>query len=307
MGGIILGALGGLGQGMSNVGAQMQKSSDEQELENIRSENAYNKAIALQRNEIQMKSDAEDAARKKMVSDIDAAKTGIINQRLNDQFGNAKPADPSTWTPEQQAVVDQAKAARKTELQNDDSVDTDAAWKSGYLKPSEYATINRGDRSAQQAATRDAQRFEIELGNLKLQGLRAEQQDRKIDALIDHWNRGDSVKEEKADAAGSGTGGAAGEKLHSLLTSVNKTMDSLIENKPRSKDPEVLANWQSQFDDAQAVRARVLKRINATIDSDDKPIRPANPATPSSATKPAGAASAPAASNSSGWKLIGSK
>lgn len=100
--GIILGALGGAGKAAGEIADS-----------NTRLWNAQDLAVQAQQLDIakhkaieQFRNENTEAQRTKMVGAIDTGAQGIVN----DKFIGHEVADPSTWTSEQQAALDQGKA-----------------------------------------------------------------------------------------------------------------------------------------------------------------------------------------------------
>jgi len=155
----LIGALGGGAKSMSD------HLKGEQELEDKRTlmkEQADLDLIKFQRAE-QFKQQAANMARQQMTKDIDAQMPGLIGgaaqaaaqKQVAPQFAGARPANVSTWTPEQQASVDQARGlavkeaeadpALQAKLAADPHMRSKAAMLAGYTDAAKtYADIGKG-------------------------------------------------------------------------------------------------------------------------------------------------------------------
>lgn len=114
----------------------------------------------------------------------------------------------------------------------------------------------------------DERRFQTELMRLDLQGQSLEAQNRKIDAMIEHWGNQDDAK-----AAGAGKAGST-ERMYSLLNATNNTLRDLTSDngRPRSSaSPAEKAEWQSQYDTATRVRKNLMAKIDGFIGGDTPP------------------------------------
>lgn len=92
----------------------------------------------------ELKTKSGDAQRVAQVQRIDAESGNIAEKAIAPKRGliNAGIADPSTWTPEQQAVVDQSLAADKEKVLADPNTRTRAAIATGDISPKDAATMD---------------------------------------------------------------------------------------------------------------------------------------------------------------------
>lgn len=141
MSGIIAGALGGLGQGLATAGEIGMRKAAATDLENVRAENDQKRAVFME----ELRTKSADTQRVAAVERRDQAKAGIINSQMNDEFATAVPSDASTWTPEQQAAVDQAKGMRRNELDRDVNLDLRAGMKTGDIDVKDVAALGQRD------------------------------------------------------------------------------------------------------------------------------------------------------------------
>ncbi len=134
--------------------------------------------------------------------------------------------------------------------------------------------------SEERRAQADARKWEIDLKRLELQQGGLDAQNRRIDALIEHWERSDENKSNpKAPTA---------DRMGSIVNAMNATIKNLDAEPPRKTAPQAEQDeWKAQRANAVAVRARAMARLNSNFDDG---------ATPAPAAAPAASpASAPAA------------
>ena len=101
---LIMGALAGLGEAGQRMGEINQKAWNDQEWERQKIELAAQREQALEKFKAEMKVGIEDSNRAKMSDAINSGAKKIIDQR----FAGNQVEDPTTWTPEQEAVRSQA-------------------------------------------------------------------------------------------------------------------------------------------------------------------------------------------------------
>lgn len=105
---------------------------------------------------------------------------------------------------------------------------------------------------------RDERRWQVELAKLDLQGKNLEAQNKKIDAMISHWERSD---ENKANAETKNP-----ERLYSVVNAMNQTIRDLNEKKPTTRSsPEDAAEWKRQYDTALRVRDRASSLLDLNL------------------------------------------
>jgi hypothetical protein len=136
---LILGATGGAGEQMANIAQQNQKAWDAQDMAKLESDLATQRAQAMEvfktnlatttatqardaqqgRINAQMNADAEQGV---------AQKRGVVQQGITDQ---------ASWTPEQQAAVDQSLNLDKQAAMKDPKARTQAAIETGDISPTD--------------------------------------------------------------------------------------------------------------------------------------------------------------------------
>lgn len=157
MGGIIMGALGGLGQGMQQTGQALNQSAlQDQQLAGQKDLMQLQNDLALQKEQavLDMKSAAAQRERQNMADSIAQAQQGVINGRVQQTYGDYDAAAAGTpnsgtpLTPDQQAVIQQAapmvadeKAATLAQLAADPHTYITAAMSKGYIDPAKVAEL----------------------------------------------------------------------------------------------------------------------------------------------------------------------
>jgi hypothetical protein len=137
--GLILGALGGAGEQMANIAQQNQKAWDAQDMAKLESDLATQRAQAMEVFKTNLATTTANQAREaqqvrinaQMSTDTDQAvsnKRGIIQQGITDQ---------ASWTPEQQAAVDQSLGLDKQAAMKDPKARIQAAIETGDISPTD--------------------------------------------------------------------------------------------------------------------------------------------------------------------------
>lgn len=121
---------------------------------------------------------------------------------------------------------------------------------------------NRADAviaAEKRRADAEQRRFMLDTAKLDLQQGNQDLQNRKIDALIDHWERGDDRKDQPKPATA--------ERMTTIVNAMNNSIRNLDDNKPSKDAPaDQQTEWQNQRTNAFAVRARAMARLNANFD-----------------------------------------
>jgi hypothetical protein len=160
MGGIIMGALGGLGQGMMQVGQNMnaeamqeKQAASQRDLVQMQSDLALQKEQAAAQFKADLELTTTNKARDQQVERINGAKQGIIQQALAGKYAAADDAaagkTDAPLTAEQQAVVDGARGRDAQALLNDPDIATKAAISTGDIDPKSAATLTNSKEIAQ--------------------------------------------------------------------------------------------------------------------------------------------------------------
>jgi hypothetical protein len=164
---------------------------------------------------------------------------------------------------------DEARSAANTRAMQEDP-EAYAEYESRIGKPlREERKLDEQERKNEAAAAaaakrdqttrdRDERRWQVELAKLDLQGKNLEAQNKKIDAMISHWERSD---ENKANADTKNP-----ERLYSVVNAMNQTIRDLNEKKPTTRSsPEDTAEWKRQYDTALRVRDRASSLLDLNL------------------------------------------
>lgn len=136
------------------------------------------------------------------------------------------------------------------------------------------------DASERRRAEQDARKYAIDMARLDLQQGNLDAQNKKIDAMIEHWDRSDDAKEK-------GKSGSP-ERLYSIVNAMNQTIKNLQDGS-KGSTPEAKSEWQRQYDTAVRVRDRASQLLDDNLGERGAPPPPA----PAPAARPAGTASRP--------------
>ena len=149
--GIIMGALGGLGEAAGNVGASFLKAGLAEDQAKQDSDLALNRAMALETFKNTMAVNTANQQRDAQVGRINSQAGIIADQAIGAKRDavNAGIADPSSWTSEQQAAVDQSLGNDKTAIVNDPRTRMQAAELTGDIDPKAAATLSQGSEITQ--------------------------------------------------------------------------------------------------------------------------------------------------------------
>ena len=132
------------------------------------------------------------------------------------------------------------------------------------------ATAAAAAKRDQTTRDRDERRWQVELAKLDLQGKNLEAQNKKIDAMISHWERSD---ENKANAETKNP-----ERLYSVVNAMNQTIRDLNTNKPGASKPQAERDeWQRQYETALRVRDRASGLLDLNLTERGAPAEPPKP------------------------------
>lgn len=149
MPGIIMGALGGMGEQAANVGSTLLKSELDREAR--AADRQQDSDLTLQRAKAleEYKAAAVDRDRTAQVERIDTAAGKMAEGEVAKKRGiiESNIADPTAWTPEQQAAVDQSLALDKEAAKADPKIRTQAAIQTGDISPKDAATFGQKDEA----------------------------------------------------------------------------------------------------------------------------------------------------------------
>lgn len=257
MSGIIAGALGGLGQGLATAGEIGMRKAAATDLENVRAENDQKRAVFME----ELRTKSADTQRVAAVERRDQAKAGIINSQMNDEFATAVPSDASTWTPEQQAAVDQAKGMRRNELDRDVNLDLRAGMKTGDIDVKDVAAL--GQRDAANESRLMIAQMRADALNAKTEA-QQEAAKAKIEAAIAKAGSGNTDFDKKIALLKAG-GLNEREIANFILERKQPSLEDLAANFLKS---DTWAGTQKAMTPAQAMeKARQLRSLTRDLDA----------------------------------------
>lgn len=134
----------------------------------------------------------------------------------------------------------------------------------------------------------EARRMMVDLAKLDLQQGSLDATNRKIDA----WIENEAAKRDRDEEKLNNPKTSSPERLSTIVNAMNNTIRDLDNNKPSSSKADALKEWQQQRDNAIAVRARAMSKLNQNFDDGGVP----SPS-PAPAPKPATSAPRPPLSN----------
>jgi hypothetical protein len=186
-----------LGRGLSQAGyaageyfgkAALMDIQNEQELERQRRLQEFKEAAEVRSDERKVR--LADEEREKSVKRIDAKTGELADEQVGQKRGliDAGITDRESWTPEQQAAVDQSLAEDKQQLTSDPKLRLKAGAMTGDIKPEKAAELELNERrieaseNAQAARDRAAERRDAT--QRYIAELRDKQQSARLDALI---------------------------------------------------------------------------------------------------------------------------
>jgi hypothetical protein len=186
MAGIIMGAIGGLGDAMQNVGSTMLKN--ELDTESKLKVNQQDSDLALQRAKAleEYKVQAASALREQRATRIGAAQQGIVDAKMDAKYAGSDAAvaaadagqTDAPLTDEQRGIINSAKDTDRRRLMADRSTYVDAAIQTGDIEPkdvlasntkSEVADITAQSRQAVQDAKNEVAMARVDAMNAKTQ------------------------------------------------------------------------------------------------------------------------------------------
>jgi hypothetical protein len=168
---LVMGALGGAGKAAGEFADSNIKLLGEEEIMRQRADLDTQKQQFLQDAKLASEKKYSDLARTEQTQRIDEAAKPFVQQAIDTKYAGAQPADPSTWTPEQQAAVDESKQLDQQAFLRDPNVRTKAAMTTGDIAPKdvlaastkeEIANITATARQAVQEAKNESWREKIE-------------------------------------------------------------------------------------------------------------------------------------------------
>ncbi|MES3041789.1 MAG: hypothetical protein V4730_11660 [Pseudomonadota bacterium] len=300
-----MGLMSGFIGGVAEAGADILR--DERKIE---ASAAASKSLADYNNELdikkarvveEMKAMSANRERTDQVARIDTAAGKIADTAVEGKRGliNSGIADKGSWTPEQQAAVDQSLGIDKAKVVADPKTRTQAAIATGDISPKDAAGMD--SRAEIAAAKNDAY-----LANVQA----------KLDMAGDKLEMAKTIATIRASSGGGSDGkDPANAKMIEYLVKngmarEQATSKVLGDNEGKTKDPVSLAAQlatamirEGTIPNASELKAKgltpeqyAMDAASAQIEAATKKFRPdgAAPATPSPAPKPAAAPGTPA-------------
>lgn len=301
MGGIIMGALGGLGEQAANLGGTMFKAELDRDARRMDSDLALSRAKALE----EFKVGLGNAERAAQTARIDSAAQGIIGSKLADK-ANKLYGDKSNLTVDD--LADEEKQALALSDQENAAARTQAAIKTGDISPKDAML----DDTRQQIASVRAQ------SAMDVQGAKQQAFMEKLAYMQDRSDKDRASREMIAAMRALGGGGENGETAKiktakTYLEQVNKDRAAKGLEPMEFEEAFSIANYAPKADAEQGIRARVAMALTkedprllkdkgklrqavdeamAAIEASDATPKPPKPAAPAPAPTPKPAASA---------------
>lgn len=272
----MIGALGGVGQAFSNQADDLRK--EEVAVAEMGRKKDLETWLMQARDEYAIKAENRAEARANtqrtdQVQRVDAASGMIADQVAAGKRGqvNAGIADPTNWTPEQQAAVDQSLAADKQAALNDPMTRVMAAGRTGDLRSDQVATVALAEERGKRDEKKNDQRYEIDQKRLDQQQAfnekRAEIQDRLAALAESRANRAEgraSTQMEKSELQ------STRQALTSVLTDISKEADRIEVLKSNSMDKVQTDLYNKQLEtlrkDQKLARGRLNELAGITPD-----------------------------------------
>lgn len=295
--GIILGALGGMGQEMAKIGAANQKALMDEEADTRKANLSSGLALEREKALILFKQNLGAQERADQVKRVDTAAGKIAEDAVTEKRGivTAGIADKEAWTPEQQAAVDQSLELDKKKIAADPETRIQAAIGTGDIAPKDAATINRDERrldaTEKATAARERQADQRDATQRYIAELRDKQQGARLEALIAKTGKDkDGVKEALSVIDG------ARKDLANEATNLKSLYATELKDKSRSEQARIASEYKAKFDSIDEQR----RQLDADYDSlrgkvglpPRQPLRATPAVPPAAAPAPAGKPSA---------------
>lgn len=272
---IIMGALGGLGEAVTDIAKSNRKFWDDSELQKQQAELQAQKAMALEKFKTELASTTADSERTKMTGAIDAAKQGIVQKAIDSKYAGAVPSDATTWTPEQQAAVDQSKELDRAALMKDSKTYQQAAVETGYIDPKTAATLGQSAELTQMKLDAAMARMEDKNATMK------EINEAKILAMDRSAEMRLQAAREKA-ASGAAEKSTLNQQLNSetqnirattaLISTLTRQLDQATNKEQKKEIQEQIDGYRLDIEQSKGVKNLILKQLNLpTVDDLPKP------------------------------------
>lgn len=276
-----MGALGGMGDALQNIGGSMFKAELDRDARQADSDLALARAKSLE----EFKAGLVERDRKQMVERIDTAAKGIIGgkiaQKANDLYGpgsNLTEADLADEEKQALALTDGEKAAARTQ----------AAVETGYISPKDAATIERDERRSDATERATAQRETAAAMRDETQRyiaeLREETAQKRIEALIRKSDGGgkDGTREALSFLDG------VRKELQSEETSLRQLLNAEMKDKSSGQQKAIKAEYEPKLAAIAEKRRMIERDFDSVRERVGLPAREAKPVTgaPAPANRP---------------------
>lgn len=309
--GIISGALAGAGRAMQQIGSDNMKFDREMESKAADSNMALERAKALEAYRQNLAASGADTQRTAQVARIDTASGKIADVQVEKRRGivQGNIADPTAWTPEQQAAVDQALAGDRQAIVADPKTRTQAAIATGDIDPKTAATFGQKDDALLYKTLYEQAKEE---GRDRRADAAIESREKTAQARLDSQNRNSDARLDvmlkRIEKSGSGGGNPTKEAL-SFIDGARKEVASEAANlkalyaaelkdASRTRQAEIKAEYAPKFAEVEVRRTQIQEDFNNLRERVGLPkaggaSTPA-PAAPKPASSPASPAAKPA-------------
>lgn len=293
--GIVLGALGGLGEAAIGVGARMQTADLALRNDAARNDMETQRQKTLEEFKKTLAINTADTLRNDQVARVDAAAGKIADTAVASKRGIVEGGivDKEAWTPEQQAAVDQSLGNDRAAIVADGRTREKAATLTGDISPEKAAVIDREERRldiVDKTASEKAKYEERKDATLRyIAELKDETAQKRIEALLSKTGSDkngtrealsfiDGVRKDLASEASN---------LKAMYQADTKDLSS-------TKRDAVKAQYEPRFAAIEAKRAQIEKDFNALRDKVGLPTIASEPAaTPKPAASAASTGKAP--------------
>lgn len=277
-----MGALGGMGDALQNIGGSMFKAELDRDARQADSDLALARAKSLE----EFKAGLVERDRKQMVERIDTAAKGIIGgkiaQKANDLYGpgsNLTEADLADEEKQALALTDSEKAAARTQ----------AGVETGYISPKDAATIERDERRSDATERATAQRETAAAMRDETQRyiaeLREETAQKRIEALIRKSDGGgkDGTREALSFLDG------VRKELQSEETSLRQLLNAEMKDKSSGQQKAIKAEYEPKLSAIAEKRRQIEQDFDSVRERVGLPARSTKPEAAAPAPKPAAA------------------
>lgn len=297
---IFMGALSGVGEAGQRYAEANQKLWGEADLEKQRAELALQKGMALEQFKTDLSVNTADSMRTAQTARIDEAAKGLVAQAQAEKYAGAVPADPSTWTDEQQAAVDQSKQIDAAQRLRDSRTRDQAAILTGDISPEKAASMHNTADMTESKMTAMLERSKersdsmAEVANIRAEAMNASTQAKyevaiaKMQTAVEKAGKGNTDFDKKIALLKEA--GSTPAEIAAYITERKQPSLEDLANGFLKADPQAGTKKAMTPDDAYA-KAKSLRSLTKILDDDGNP-KGAGPSSAPSAGKPSAATAA---------------